>query len=155
MALRSLQSYTKWYFKVNILSLIYDTSSKKCWFFLVWKPWKALCHEFQERLACHLFPSDIQQTQETFYIANWNCICNNDYVRKAPKQWFNSLWIPVSFKSYWELECCNLLISVMSVPYLSHCSLFDQTLRNELCVLRIQDFPSFIWITFVCLMLVL
>lgn len=27
-----------------------------------------------------------------------------------------------------------------SVPYLSHCSLFDQALRNELCVLKIQVF---------------
>lgn len=27
-----------------------------------------------------------------------------------------------------------------SVPYLSHCSLFDQALRNELCVLKIQIF---------------
>lgn len=40
-------------------------------------------------------------------------------------------------------ESLNITIfsfHLCSVPYLSHCSLFDQALRNELCVLKIQVF---------------
>lgn len=40
-------------------------------------------------------------------------------------------------------ESLSITISsfqLCSVPYLSHCSLFDEALRNELCVLKRQVF---------------
>lgn len=158
MALRSLQSYSTCYFKLNISSLTYASSkkcSKKCWCCVSLKTCGTPMPWISREISLLSFPSDIQQTQGTFYTEIWKCICNNNYVRKGLKQWLNSLWIPISFKSYWKPEHHNLLpISVMSVPYLCHC-LFDQALRNELCVLKIQAFPSFIWISFVCSMLVL
>jgi len=157
MTLRSLQSYTTCYFKLNVSSLTSDdTSSKKCWCFVSLKMLGTPMPRISREFSLLPFPSDIQQTQETFHVEIWKCICNNDCVRKGPSQQFNSLWIPVSFKSYWKPERhVLLLISVISVSSLSRCGLFDQALRNELCVLKIQAFPSFIWISFVCSMLVL
>lgn len=51
-----------------------------------------------------------------------------------------------------SLSITTFSFHLRSVPYLSHCSLFDQALRNELCVLKIQ---VFIYLSFVCSVLVL
>lgn len=84
------------------------------------------------------FPSDIQQAQETVDTEIWKCIWLRQ--KGAKPVILQSLNLYCLLNHTESLSITIFSYQLCSVPYLSHCSLFDQALRNELCVLKIQVF---------------